>query len=270
MSKQTRKFGTRWFRVYDEAADDPKLQMLSDKLHRCLFVCWCLASKHGGYLPPIAEIAWKLRKSEAATAAMIAELHDRGLLDEEGTTFQPHNWPARQFQSDVSTERVRAHRERQRNVSETPMKPFHGVAETPPEAKAETETETEQKQNNLAPFPCASDFPKTDAAVRRRCPTADLRMVTRITEAAVQAYLSVDDPKMPPPDDAAIAEAVEQAAKDSRNQQGPALFLKTVPAVMKSWAELGRHPPARAHAGSLAERTIALMQKRIDEGRPPL
>lgn len=94
-------------------------------------------------------------------------------------------------------------------------------------------------------MPRVSDFPKTDAAIRGKCPTADLQIVVRITEAAMQSYLSVDHPRIPPPGDAEIAEAVEQAAKDSPKQLGPGLFLKTVPAVIKSWAELGRHPPEK-------------------------
>jgi hypothetical protein len=238
--KNRRQFSSRWFRVFDEAVDDPKLQMLSDKLHRFLFNCWCLASKHDGYLPPITEIAWRLRKTESAIAAMVAELHERGLLEEAGTTFEPHNWQERQFQSDVSTERVKMFRERKKKQSETDMKPFHAVSET---ASEQSRSETEQKQSIAIPFPRSCDFPRTDAAVRQRCPTADLSIVARITEAAVQAYLSVDGPKMPTIGDAEIAEAVEQASRESPKQNGPALFLRTVPAVIKTWAELGRNNP---------------------------
>jgi hypothetical protein len=156
-----RQFQGRWFRVYDEAADDPKIQMLSDKLHRFLFNCWCLASKHGGYLPPISEIAWRLRKTEAVVASMIAELNERGLLDEEGDTFEPHNWQARQFQSDVSTQRVKAFRERKRNDHETPeteVKRDETVSETAPE---QNRTETEQnrpEQRRVSVMPRAADL----------------------------------------------------------------------------------------------------------------
>lgn len=108
--------------------------------------------------------------------------------------------------------------------------------------EADTEAEAEQKAPPI-PFPRQSDFPLTDAAIRGRCPTADLTIVVRITEAAVREYLSVDAPKIQAPDDSMIAAAVEEAAWQSPKQTGPGLFLRTVPAVIRSWAELGRHPP---------------------------
>lgn len=101
----------------------------------------------------------------------------------------------------------------------------------------------EQTAAAIVELPRQSDFPQTDAAIRRRCPTADLPIVVRITEAATREYLSVDGPKIPPPDDAVIAAAVEEAARQTPKQTGPGLFLRTVPAVIRSWAELGRHPP---------------------------
>ncbi len=150
MAKQQKQFGSRWFRVYHEAADDPKLIMLSDKLHRFLFTCWCLASKHDGYLPGVAEISVTVRKSPAAVVSMLAELHDRGLLDREAETFAPHNWMLRQYKSDVSTQRVKAFRERNRNAHETLHETFHethnetvtSVSETAPE-----QSRTEQSRN---------------------------------------------------------------------------------------------------------------------------
>ncbi len=155
--KQTRQFSSRWFRMYDEVVDDPKIQTLSDKLTVFWLNCMCLASKHSGFLPPVAQIAWKLRKTEKAIAAMIAELHNRGLLDSDGGSFTPHNWDARQYASDVSTERVRRHRETKKRSTDPANETdetFHDVSlernetvsETPSEQNR-AETETEQRQN---------------------------------------------------------------------------------------------------------------------------
>lgn len=149
MSK--RRFSSRWFRVYDEAADDPKMQMLSDKLHRFLFNLWCISSKHGGYLPAVSEVAWRVRMTEARVTAMLAELYERGFLDQEGATFSPHNWFVRQYENDVSTGRVREFRKRQKGqsetVSETDLKQDETVSETHQRQRQNrdrTETETEQ------------------------------------------------------------------------------------------------------------------------------
>lgn len=124
---------SRWWRAYDEAVDDPKLCLLTDKQHRAWFNLCCITSQNGGKLPAMAAVAFKLRMTVDKTRSMVAELVALGLVDMDETgTAAPHNWGERQFQSDTSTERVKRFRERPRNVSSA-------VSETPPE--------TEQIQN---------------------------------------------------------------------------------------------------------------------------
>jgi hypothetical protein len=130
---------SRWWRAYEEAVDDPKLQRLPDSLFKAWFNLMCLASRHGGKLPPAEDVAFSLRLSEGRAAAIISGLENRGLIDrDEDGAFRPHNWNARQYKSDTSTDRVKQFRERKSqqdgNVSST-------VSVTPPE----TEQSTEQK-----------------------------------------------------------------------------------------------------------------------------
>ena len=122
----------RWFRVYDDLVDDPKVQKLPPDLFKSLINLWCLASQNEGRLPSQDDIGFKLRMKPARVAALLADLERLGLIDREGSDARPHNWDARQFKSDVSTERVQRFRKRPRNVSSA-------VSETPPE--------TEQIQN---------------------------------------------------------------------------------------------------------------------------
>lgn len=125
---------SRWWRAYDEALHDPKLLALSDKMHRVWFQLLCVASKHGGTLPAMSIIALELRLSTHKAAEYITALVMAGLIDKMETgAFAPHNWPKRQFQSDVSTDRVKRFRKHKRNVSSA-------VSETPPETEAETDT----------------------------------------------------------------------------------------------------------------------------------
>ena len=96
-----------WWRAYDECVDDPKLGKLTDRLHRAWFNLCCVASSNGGVLPPIADVAFKLRVNDEKAAELIAALVSAGLLDRRPDgKFEPHNWEARQFKSDVSTTRV--------------------------------------------------------------------------------------------------------------------------------------------------------------------
>jgi hypothetical protein len=122
----------RWFRVYDDAVDDPKVQRLPPKLFKAWFNLLCLASQNGGVIPHPDDVAFKLRITGAQADDIIGELEERNLLDVSEGHHRPHNWDARQHQSDISTPRVRRFRERNLKRDET-------VSETPPDTEAETE-----------------------------------------------------------------------------------------------------------------------------------
>lgn len=101
-----------WWRAYDEAADDPKLQRLPAELFRSWFNLVCIASRNNGVLPPLADIAFGLRKSEKDAKRALDALIEAGLFDVSETVIEPHNWSGRQYKSDVSTGRVRSFRKR--------------------------------------------------------------------------------------------------------------------------------------------------------------
>jgi SOS response regulatory protein OraA/RecX len=121
-----------WWRAYNEAVNDPKLQLISDSLFRAWFNIMCIASANDGILPAVNDLAFTLRMKPEQVAKVITQLHGHGLLDKTETSFAPHNWNGRQYKSDVSTERVKRFRKQQRNVSST-------VSETPPEQNQTTE-----------------------------------------------------------------------------------------------------------------------------------
>jgi hypothetical protein len=107
------------------------------------------------------------------------------------------------------------------------------------------EDASKQNSSNVIEFTPITDTPKTEAAIRKRWPSAGYQIIIRVVHAAVQAYLSAQNPKISEPDDALIAEAVEQAAAESPHQTSASLFVATVPQVIKSWCEYGRLPPSR-------------------------
>ena len=125
---------SRWFRFYDDAINDPKILKLPEATRWYWTALLCVASKNNGALPALDDIAIQLRVTAAKATEIISILVKATLLDKTGTGFAPHNWNGRQYKSDVSTERVKRFRNRERSVSLT-------VSETPPE----TETETEKK-----------------------------------------------------------------------------------------------------------------------------
>lgn len=143
---------TRWFRFYGDAINNPKVLRLSDAMFRAWVTLLCIASQYDGILPKSSDIALILRLKPHKVAEWLTVLTTADLLDclEDGT-FRPHNWNERQFQSDVSSTRVKRFRERQRNVSST-------VTETPPDTEQKQRTETEKKDISLRSDDWPEDF----------------------------------------------------------------------------------------------------------------
>ena len=53
-----------WFRAYNEALDDPKVQRLPGELFKTWFNLLCVASRCGGSLPALGDLAFMLRLGE--------------------------------------------------------------------------------------------------------------------------------------------------------------------------------------------------------------
>jgi len=130
---------SRWFRMYNEALDDPKVQSLSPADFKGWINLLLLACRKDGCLPAEDDVAFNLRLNLPTARKLIKTLTSKGLIDPTGTddsVGMPHGWNSRQYKSDVSTDRVKRFRNGARNVSST-------VSETAPETEADTEPETE-------------------------------------------------------------------------------------------------------------------------------
>jgi hypothetical protein len=136
---------TRWFRVYDGLVDDPKVQRLEPSLFKALINLWCLTSANNGVLPPIGEVAFKLRMKPPKVQRVLDTLKAAGLFEDDETGTHPHNWEGRQHRSDfedpTAAERVRRYRNRQRNDSVT-----RPVTSRSPETDTEAERERTPSQ----------------------------------------------------------------------------------------------------------------------------
>lgn len=115
----------RWFRFYDEALNDPKVQRLDGETFKAWINLLCLASQNGGKLPTETDIAFALRIDLNAAVTVVERLLNGGLIDRlnggaNGYHYAPHGWTQRQYKSDTSSERVKRYRERSKTVTETP------------------------------------------------------------------------------------------------------------------------------------------------------
>jgi hypothetical protein len=138
---------SRWFRLYDDVVNDPKVQRLPGDKFKAWINLLCIASKHGGALPGVPDVAFILRLTVEKTSALLDELCAAGLIDplevENGPMgYEPHNWNKRQYKSDTTDptapERNRRYRSRKRNDRNA------AVTLTPTRTETEAEAETEQ------------------------------------------------------------------------------------------------------------------------------
>jgi len=165
---------SRWFRLYDEMLDDPKVQKLHPALFKVLVNIWCVASRHDGRLPSTSDLSFALRMSEDETFRAVSKLAEAGFIDTDSATGgqRPHGWDARQYRSDVSTDRVRAHRERQKTAKKDPPnggkkgfnsteplqagnvdETFHGTA---PDTEADTDISVAKATGTVVPLSAAA------------------------------------------------------------------------------------------------------------------
>lgn len=141
---------SRWFRFYDDAVNDPKVQRLPGEKFKAWVNLLCLASKNGGVLPSLSDISYVLRLSEDKISSLLNEFCEKGLLDpvevdDAPMSYEPHNWSGRQFKSDrdpTATDRKRRERDRKRdteNVTRDVTDESH-----PPEQIQITDTEKKE------------------------------------------------------------------------------------------------------------------------------
>jgi hypothetical protein len=138
----------RWFRFYDEALDDPKVQRLPAELFKAWVNLLCVASRNKGIIPAdIERLAFSMRTTATKLEAQIATLKDAGLLDEEDG-LRPHNWSGRQYASDDVATRVKRFRERKGNDTTNVA---CNVTETTNETPPDTEQNRTEQKDAIAP-----------------------------------------------------------------------------------------------------------------------
>lgn len=142
----------KWFRLYAEAVDDSKLNLLAfeDRWHFIAICCLkCSGELEGKGDLRIRRIATKLGLSLAELDNVKKRLMEVELVDKE---FNPVAWERRQFDSDRSAKRTRKYRETIKD-----MKRHSDVTVTVQETETETETDTDKKpRKSLSRFAAPS------------------------------------------------------------------------------------------------------------------
>ncbi len=91
-----------WIKLYHEILDDPKMGRLSDTLFRRTIELFLLAGDYSreGELPPLTDIAWRLRVDLEALIGEMNELRENGIL----TLSDSNVWIVTHFKQRQSAE----------------------------------------------------------------------------------------------------------------------------------------------------------------------
>lgn len=151
---------------------DPKLGLIADRagVSRSLSVAvWAAILEHASAGEPrgtfdrldIETLAYSLREPEESILAVINAMINKGILSEDGTEVM--NWDKRQVRrerenADDSAERVRRHRDRQRNTKKQDVTPSNAPQRqvTPCNTQIEREIERTEKREGAVETPNSS------------------------------------------------------------------------------------------------------------------
>jgi hypothetical protein len=141
-----------WVRVYADDVKDPARYALSDKNYRTLDDLERLAGLSAGVLPSEEAIAFRLRLEPKDVERRPAALIEAGFLVRDGDALRLRDWSRRQYESDNSTPRVQAHRERKKqaygNDEETFHETFRETEETPNETAISDQIRSYQSRSS--------------------------------------------------------------------------------------------------------------------------
>ncbi len=108
-----------WLKLYHEMIDDPKVARLPDSSYRRFIECLLLAGEtdDGGYLPPLPDMAWRIRVDETTLQQDLSRLALAGMVElKENDRWFVTKFAERQAPSDAA-ERMREYRKRKRKVA---------------------------------------------------------------------------------------------------------------------------------------------------------
>lgn len=132
--------GIDWFRWHHGSVTDPKFQLVARKSKQALasvIAVWAFvleqasASEDRGAFGAIdcEAIDCLLGLEDGATAAILAAMGERGLVDDGAVSAWEKRQPKRERTDNTSTERSRAHRDRQRQEQQDGEKQRHATPE---------------------------------------------------------------------------------------------------------------------------------------------
>lgn len=145
-----------WIKLYHEILDDPKMGRLPDHLWRRVVEMFLLAGDYHdeAFLPPVGDMAWRLRCSEEELLADLTALAEIDILEERDGRWYVTHFSERQA-AVPDTERSRRYREAKRkrqyyghySVTSRDEERHETVTSRDVDTDTDTDTEAEPKAN---------------------------------------------------------------------------------------------------------------------------
>ena len=106
-----------WLKLYYEMLDDPKIGQLRPALRWRFVECLLVAGEcdEDGYLPPVAQYAWRVRADVETVETDFVQLAEGGLLSQNDGRWLVTKFAERQAPVDAA-ERMRRYRDRQKKA----------------------------------------------------------------------------------------------------------------------------------------------------------
>lgn len=147
----------RWFRVYTEILNKPKVVNLPDDLFATWIRLLCVArlENDGGRLPPKEDLAIYLRLTLSRVTSRVTKLKEFGFVDEIDGVFIMHDWKTHQYESDMDpTAAERKRRQRERQNGNNGVKSLNVTRDvTGVSHPSDTDTDTEAEKEKKPPAP---------------------------------------------------------------------------------------------------------------------
>ena len=132
----------KWFRVYTDILDDPKINNMSNKTFKIFIkmLAFCSELEHFGVINGHKDDpVWRLRLRRNSWESALKELEALKIITVKNSVITILSWGKRQYKSDDSTARVKRSRIKKATGRET-------LHETPPE---QSRADTEQRQSKV-------------------------------------------------------------------------------------------------------------------------
>ena len=236
-----------WLRFYVRTLNNPKAQRLPGNAFKGWVNLLCLAKETNGALPPVDDVAFRLRLSKSKTEALLNTLRINGLIDEN----RMHDWDEMQHASDSSTERVRQYRER----AKEPTRNVPSNVSVTVQSRVDKIREETDKDSSAA----SSQKPKIAALI----PTCSNGQFA-VTESKQTEYQTA----YPGVDVALELRAIRQWCLDNPTRQKT---LRGVPRFLNAWLSKAQNSGRRAKktAQTAEERLAEINAEEAAEGGSP-